>query len=116
MTMAVVDSMVFLVAVALLFMAAASQSTGYTNHTVGGPAGWFFNINTQKPSADYSAWAAKQTFNLSDYLKDAMSDQVSLKNHESPNYMNCFAFTVLSNPIGDHGMNSKFYVAMQKSF
>ncbi|KAM3322840.1 hypothetical protein P3S67_003991 [Capsicum chacoense] len=68
MTMAVVDSIVFLVAVALLFNATASQSIGYTNRTVGGLAGWFFDINTQKPSADYSTWAAKQTFNLSDYL------------------------------------------------
>lgn len=61
--------MVFFVAVALFFNLAASQSTAkYTNHTVGGPAGWFYNINTKKTSADYSAWAAKQTFNLGDYL------------------------------------------------
>lgn len=70
MAMAVVDSMVFLflLPVALFFNLAASQSTGYTNHTVGGSAGWFFNIKTQKASADYSAWAAKQTFNLGDTL------------------------------------------------
>lgn len=53
--------------VALLITAAAAADT-YTNHTVGGDAGWFFNSDTAKTSADYNAWAAKQTFNLGDFL------------------------------------------------
>ncbi|KAM3326288.1 hypothetical protein P3S67_001414 [Capsicum chacoense] len=44
-----------------------SQSTRYTNYTVSGSACWFFNITTQKPSADYFAWVAKHTFNVGDY-------------------------------------------------
>ncbi|XP_055823240.1 mitogen-activated protein kinase kinase kinase 18-like [Solanum dulcamara] len=32
-----------------------------------GPIGWFYNVATnKKASSDYSAWAAKQTFNLGD--------------------------------------------------
>ncbi|KAK4379326.1 hypothetical protein RND71_001188 [Anisodus tanguticus] len=73
MTVVVNSSMVFLV-VAFLFNAVASHSTGYTNHTVGGTAGWFYNIATQKASSDYSAWAAKQTFNLGDYLSITFRD------------------------------------------
>ncbi|KAF3667596.1 Glycerate dehydrogenase HPR, peroxisomal [Capsicum annuum] len=45
-----------------------SQSTRYTNYTVSGSACWFFNITTQKPSADYFAWVAKHTFNVGDYM------------------------------------------------
>ena len=56
-----------LIVAALLVMAAAAADT-YTNHTVGGDAGWFFDSATNKTSADYSAWAAKSTFNLGDYL------------------------------------------------
>ncbi|KAK4371940.1 hypothetical protein RND71_007324 [Anisodus tanguticus] len=89
--MAVVDfSMVFLVVIALLFNAAASQSTGYTNHTVGGPAGWFFNIATQKASSDYSAWAAKQTFNLGDYLIfSTNTNQTVIQTYNETTYKNC---------------------------
>ncbi|MCD7467624.1 hypothetical protein HAX54_005167 [Datura stramonium] len=92
MAMAVVDSMVFLflVAAALFFNAAASQSTGYTNHTVGGPAGWFFNIATGKASADYSAWAAKQTFNLGDYLVfSTNTNQTVIQTYNETTYRNC---------------------------
>lgn len=53
-------------AVALLINAAAAAT--YTNYTVGGDAGWFFNSTTNKPSANYDAWAANKTFNLGDYL------------------------------------------------
>ncbi|KAK4397357.1 hypothetical protein Sango_1572300 [Sesamum angolense] len=56
-----------LIVVALLINAAAA-ATSYSNHTVGGDAGWFFNSTTNMTSADYKAWAANQTFNLGDYL------------------------------------------------
>lgn len=95
MVMAVVNShmvFMFLLAVALLFNAAASQSTGYTNHTVGGPAGWFFNITTEKASADYSAWAAKQTFNLGDYLVfSTSSNQTVIQTYNETTYRSCTA-------------------------
>ncbi|XP_009776438.1 early nodulin-like protein 18 [Nicotiana tabacum] len=86
-----VDSMVFFVAVALFFNLAASQSTAkYTNHTVGGPAGWFYNINTKKTSADYSAWAAKQTFNLGDYLIfSTNTNQTVIQTYNETTYRNC---------------------------
>lgn len=48
--------------------ATTSPNVVYTNHTVGDAAGWFFNSTNNKTSTDYSAWAAKQTFNLGDYL------------------------------------------------
>lgn len=53
----------------LLLIAAASSSAAYTNYTVGGNAGWFFYEATNATSANYSAWAASQTFNLGDYLR-----------------------------------------------
>ncbi|PWA70887.1 Cupredoxin [Artemisia annua] len=40
----------------------------YTNHTVGDKAGWLFDPNTNKSSADYTKWAANKTFELGDYL------------------------------------------------
>ncbi|KAK6141012.1 hypothetical protein DH2020_025250 [Rehmannia glutinosa] len=57
-----------MIVVALLITAAAAADA-YTNHTVGGDAGWFFNSTTNKTSADYNAWAANQTFSLGDYLR-----------------------------------------------
>ncbi|KAJ4950430.1 hypothetical protein NE237_027262 [Protea cynaroides] len=57
-----------LAVLSLLITAAASATTQYTNHTVGGNAGWFFNAATNSPSANYTKWAASQTFNLGDYL------------------------------------------------
>ncbi|KAJ4794910.1 hypothetical protein LUZ62_046156 [Rhynchospora pubera] len=38
------------------------------NHTVGGAAGWFYNTSSVAPSANYSDWAASQTFYLGDFL------------------------------------------------
>lgn len=58
-----ITSFIILIAVVSPLPAAA-----YTNHTVGGAAGWFFNVDTGTPAAKYSDWAAKKTFNLGDYL------------------------------------------------
>lgn len=38
------------------------------NHTVGGAAGWYFNTTSNATSANYTAWAASQTFHLGDFL------------------------------------------------
>ncbi|KAL9250828.1 Early nodulin-like protein [Drosera capensis] len=52
----------------LFFFAANAAAASYTNHTVGGAAGWFFNASTNSSAADYSNWAASQTFDLGDFL------------------------------------------------
>ncbi|GAB4861871.1 hypothetical protein Ancab_037126 [Ancistrocladus abbreviatus] len=60
----------YLTAIAVLVAAAdaGANAAAYTNHTVGGSAGWFFNVTTNTSSTNYSAWAATQTFNLGDFL------------------------------------------------
>ena len=47
-----------------------SSAAAYTNHTVGGDAGWFFNATTTTSATNYSSWAANQTFSLGDYLSN----------------------------------------------
>ncbi|KAI4372197.1 hypothetical protein MLD38_010461 [Melastoma candidum] len=49
------------------FLSAAASAV-YNNYTVDGNSGWFFDEATNTSSANYSAWAANQTFNLGDYL------------------------------------------------
>ncbi|XP_059651513.1 early nodulin-like protein 18 [Cornus florida] len=60
----------YLTVMALLITAVASDTpaTAYTNHTVGGTAGWFFNLSANSSATNYSSWAANQTFNLGDFL------------------------------------------------
>lgn len=57
----------------IFIMAATAAQAAYTNHTVGGPAGWFFNATTGTPSTDYAFWAKDLTFNLGDYLSTCNS-------------------------------------------
>ncbi|XP_071735962.1 early nodulin-like protein 18 [Rutidosis leptorrhynchoides] len=45
-----------------------TTAAAYTNHTVGGRDGWFFNPQTNKSATNYASWTADQTFNLGDYL------------------------------------------------
>jgi len=47
---------------------AADDAPPYRNHTVGSTDGWFFNVNTNATSGNYSDWAAGETFYLGDYL------------------------------------------------
>ena len=73
------------VMIALLIAAATAASnapapapvTGYTNHTVGGTVGWFFNSTTNTSATNYSTWAATQTFNLGDYLSKQLKHFIS---------------------------------------
>lgn len=51
-----------------LLISATAAATVYTNYTVGGAAGWFFNATANNSVTNYSAWAATQTFNLGDFL------------------------------------------------
>ncbi|XP_008801847.1 blue copper protein-like [Phoenix dactylifera] len=61
-------------AVAVFFSAtaplasAANSPPAYTNHTVGGVAGWLFNSSSNSSATNYSAWAKSQKFFLGDYL------------------------------------------------
>ena len=57
-----------LTVIALLIASAAA----YTNHTVGGDAGWFFDSATNTSAANYSSWAANQTFSLGDFLSNLL--------------------------------------------
>lgn len=45
-----------------------TTTAAYTNHTVGGSAGWFFNPKTNTSATNYASWTANQTFDLGDYL------------------------------------------------
>ncbi|KAL0309165.1 UNVERIFIED_CONTAM: hypothetical protein Sradi_5858800 [Sesamum radiatum] len=78
-----------LIVVALLINAAAA-ATSYSNHTVGGDAGWFFNSTTNMTSADYKAWAANQTFNLGDYLIfNTNTNQTVIQTYNTTTYNSC---------------------------
>ncbi|XP_051132808.1 cucumber peeling cupredoxin-like [Andrographis paniculata] len=62
----------------------------YTNHTVGGVAGWFFNSTTNKTSADYVAWASNRTFSLGDYLIfNTSTNQTVIQTYNKTTYVNC---------------------------
>lgn len=78
-----------LIAAALLITAAAAADT-YTNHTVGGDAGWFFNSTKKKTSTDFSSWAANQTFNLGDYLIfNTNTNQTVIQTYNKTTYGSC---------------------------
>ncbi|EXB52071.1 hypothetical protein L484_024621 [Morus notabilis] len=75
-----------LTAIALLIASAAA----YTNHTVGGDAGWFFESATNTSATDYSSWAANQTFSLGDYLIfKTNSNQTVIQTYNKTTYQNC---------------------------
>ncbi|KAK6918465.1 Phytocyanin domain [Dillenia turbinata] len=82
-----------LTVMALLITAVASATpaaTSYVNHTVGGDAGWFFNSSTNTTVADYSKWAANQTFNLGDYLIfRTSSNQTVVQTYNETTYKSC---------------------------
>ncbi|XP_030442196.2 cucumber peeling cupredoxin-like [Syzygium oleosum] len=79
----------------LLLIAAASSSAAaaaaaYTNYTVGGNSGWFFDEATNATSANYSAWAASQTFNLGDYLLfNTNTNQTVIQTYNLTTYQAC---------------------------
>ncbi|KAJ6729847.1 hypothetical protein OIU85_020725 [Salix viminalis] len=78
--------------IAVLITAATAQDppTKYTNHTVGDNAGWFFNSTTNTTVANYSSWAASQTFNLGDYLIfRTSSNQTVIQTYNLTTFKNC---------------------------
>ncbi|KAF7152294.1 hypothetical protein RHSIM_Rhsim01G0161200 [Rhododendron simsii] len=77
LAVAMAATMAYLTLIALSIAAATSAAaTTYTNYTVGGAAGWLFNESTTTCSANYSAWAANQTFDLGDYLSNRSTAKV----------------------------------------
>ncbi|KAI4367932.1 hypothetical protein MLD38_016555 [Melastoma candidum] len=80
---------VFIAALSLAVLSAAA-SAAYTNYTVGGNSGWLFNDATNTSSANYSAWAANNTFNLGDYLVfNTNSNQTVIQTYNLTIYQSC---------------------------
>ncbi|KAK1376274.1 cucumber peeling cupredoxin-like [Heracleum sosnowskyi] len=74
----------------LIAVVSPLPASAYTNHTVGGAAGWFFNADTGTPAAKYSDWATNQTFNLGDYLIFKTStNQSVIQTYNATTYKNC---------------------------
>ncbi|KAL2477926.1 early nodulin-like protein 18 [Forsythia ovata] len=106
--MAVALYLAMAAAVALLINGATSDGTSkYTNHTVGDSAGWFFNSTTNKTSTDYSAWAAKQTFNLGDYLIfNTITNQTVIQTYNKTTYDSCTMDDALDSDTFQYGGGS----------
>ncbi|KAH6813147.1 hypothetical protein C2S51_022165 [Perilla frutescens var. frutescens] len=102
-----------LIAVALLVTAVAAADT-YTNHTVGGDAGWFFNSTTNKTSADYRSWVGNQTFNLGDYLIfNTNTNQTVIQTYNKTTYGSCITDDALDTDTFQYdGGNNDFGSAM----
>ncbi|KAF7807822.1 cucumber peeling cupredoxin-like [Senna tora] len=83
----------------LLISAATAATTVYTNHTVGGDAGWLFNATANTSATNYSSWAATKTFNLGDFLSklhllpffNTNSNQTVIQTYNVTSYRNCTA-------------------------
>ncbi|XVF22674.1 hypothetical protein REPUB_Repub12eG0191400 [Reevesia pubescens] len=73
-----------------LLITTATVATAYTNHTVGGVTGWFFDSNTNTSATNYSSWAANQTFSLGDYLVFRTStNQTVIQTYNETTYRGC---------------------------
>ncbi|XP_058086102.1 early nodulin-like protein 18 [Magnolia sinica] len=82
--------LIITVLIATASVATSSDAPPYTNHTVGGQSGWFFNLTTSTPSANYSSWAANQTFNLGDYLIfNTNTNQTVIQTYNETTYKSC---------------------------
>lgn len=105
-----------LVVTILLISAAASATpaAAYTNYTVGGPAGWFFNATTNTSSTDFSKWAANQTFNLGDFLVfKTNSNQTVVQTYNETTYRSCSTDDSLDNDTFQYsGGNNQFGEAL----
>ncbi|KAK2997496.1 hypothetical protein RJ639_024961 [Escallonia herrerae] len=85
-------TMAYLALMAVLITGAAAQTpaTAYTNHTVGGSAGWFFNSTTSAASSNFTAWATNQTFGLGDYLIfNTNTNQTVIQTYNETTYRSC---------------------------
>ncbi|KAJ4955195.1 hypothetical protein NE237_011978 [Protea cynaroides] len=74
----------------LLITVAVAATNHYTNHSVGGDTGWFFNPTTNAPFSNYTNWAANQTFNLGDYLIfNTNGNQTVIQTYNETIYRSC---------------------------
>ncbi|GLT32441.1 hypothetical protein SLA2020_071090 [Shorea laevis] len=62
------NNVVFSWMVVELLITTVVAATEYTNHTVGGNTGGFFDFATNTSATNYTSWATNQTFSLGDYL------------------------------------------------
>ncbi|XP_058222541.1 early nodulin-like protein 18 [Rhododendron vialii] len=111
MTMAA--NMAYLTLLALSIAAAVESATTYTNHTVGGAAGWFFNDSSNTCSANYSSWAANQTFDLGDYLIFYTNTNMTvIQTYNLTTYQSCSTDDALDTDTFQYGGgNNQFGVA-----
>lgn len=81
-----------LTVIALLVTVVASDTpaTAYTNHTVGGPAGWSFDAINNISATNYSTWAANKTYNLGDYLIfNTNTNQTVIQTYNETTFSSC---------------------------
>ncbi|XP_058222425.1 early nodulin-like protein 18 [Rhododendron vialii] len=100
-------TMAYLTLIALSIAAAAATpaaATTYTNYTVGGAAGWLFNESTTTCSANYSSWAANQTFDLGDYLIFYTNSNVTvIQTYNLTTYQSCSTDNALDTDTFQYG-------------
>lgn len=87
--MAIKAAFTGLTAMALL-ICTVSAATEYSNYTVGGDAGWFFNATTNTSATNYKSWTANKTFNLGDYLIfKTTTNQTVIQTYNLTTYQSC---------------------------
>ncbi|RZC83628.1 hypothetical protein C5167_046417 [Papaver somniferum] len=90
--MKIINISSYLAIVTLLVLITIPSSESYTNHTVGGASGWYFNRSSNKSITDYSKWASGKTFNLGDYLIfDTNTNQTVIQTYNETAYKICNA-------------------------
>ncbi|KAE8660449.1 Early nodulin-like protein 18 isoform 2 [Hibiscus syriacus] len=97
-----------------LLITTTTVATAYTNHTVGGDAGWFFQSVTNTSATNYTSWATNQTFNLGDYLIFRTStNQTVIQTYNETTYRNCTTDDALGTDTFQYnGGNTDFDQAM----
>ncbi|RZC73063.1 hypothetical protein C5167_048542 [Papaver somniferum] len=90
--MKIINISSYLTIITLLVLTTIPSSESYTNHTVGGASGWYFNRSSNKSITDYSKWASGKTFNLGDYLIfDTNTNQTVIQTYNETAYKICNA-------------------------
>lgn len=101
--MAIKAAFIGFTAMALL-MNVAAAATEYTNHTVGGDAGWVFNATTNTSATNFTAWAASQTFNLGDYLIfSTNTNQTVIQTYNLTTFQSCSMDDAADNDTFQYG-------------
>ncbi|KAH7849337.1 hypothetical protein Vadar_016490 [Vaccinium darrowii] len=97
--MAMAATMVVITTLSIATVKSATPAaTEYANHTVGGVAGWLFNDTASTSYANYSSWAANQTFNRGDYLIFYTSaNETVIQTYNKTTYQSCSTVDALIN-------------------